>query len=326
MKQTLNQLIDHVEYFADNHNQINTFSYGELSTLSNQSDTEVIYPLLHMQVDDSVIDENFVYLTCNLICMDLVQKDDTNIKDVQSDTLQILNDLRSWLGDNYNMHKLGINVEKSANVIPFVDRFSDEVTGWNLILKVKIKNTKGICNIPFYSPAAYDCADFNPSITLSNDAICAGHGNTITINNPEAGVTYQWILLTEVVNTGTEYITTGVPDEAGDYTILATNSYNCTGSTGTTLYYVPYPELTVVSSTPDSGSQDGQIIFDFTDPTVYSYNYQIQIASENGQIAITQENDTTFNGLINDRYTIKAFVQTPTGNYSCQYDTEYVLS
>lgn len=333
MKKTLNQIIDYLDWFHQNHNQINSFSFGEINEISNINDVEVIYPLLHCQVENARIEDNNTYLTINHLFMDLTNKSENNTQDVLSDTLLIANDLHQWLALSQQFHKEGITIDRS-DLIPFTEHYRDEVSGWNLRMTYKIKNT-GICNIPFYSATtAVDiCADFAPNIELNGGYVCAGTTRVIRLNSPTPGVNYNWYnAAEELVNTGVDMISYGAPEEAGQYTIIASNADGCSSELTFEMLYLPTATFYTYTAIPEStpGAGDGFIQIDFNDPDVYNYSYELQImdSSTGGSLyMLTQYDNTQFFNLTNDRYTIKANVIHPvTGERACGYIDEVVLA
>jgi gliding motility-associated-like protein len=73
-----------------------------------------------------------------------------------------------------------------------------------------------------------------PVIATAGTTVCLGDATLLTIQNPQAGITYQWF--TDVtggtaVNTGATF-TTGFLNATIDYYVQATNASNCSSATG----------------------------------------------------------------------------------------------
>lgn len=150
MKKTLNNLIAILKYFADQHLMINSFSFGNLEEIANLNETAVKYPLLHCQVDSSSIDKNWIYFNFNCLMMDIVAKDESNQSEVLSDSAVVLADLYNYLSMSQAFKSEFILVDQTGQLIPFSERFQDEVSGFNLKIQIKVRNS-GTCNIPFIS-------------------------------------------------------------------------------------------------------------------------------------------------------------------------------
>lgn len=319
MKKTLNQIVAYNEFFADRHLQINSFSFGELVEISNINNTQIIYPLLHLQVESSSIDDTYTYLTINHLCMDLTNKSENNTKDVLSDTLQILNDLRLWFTKKIEFHRAGVKILKS-NLTPFHEQFRDEVTGWNLIMTYQIQNN-GICNIPFYTPAppAFSCVGNEPILEFSPDLelvqvcedstiqiealnIMAGQstGNTFVWTLPDSVTTYTGSTIT--VNNASEVHT-------GRFDVVATNASGCSTNGFILVSVLPKPILSIIDIVNESspGANDGSFIIEasggeapylFTDGINVNFdgnftgipagNYTVEVTSANSCTATIQ--------------------------------------
>lgn len=315
MKKTLNQIVAYNQYFADKHLQVNSFSFGELNEITNINNTQVKYPLLHLQVDSSSIDENYTYVTINHLCMDLTNKSENNTKDVLSDTLQILNDLRLWFSKKVEFHREGLKIQ-SSNLEPFHEEHRDEVTGWNLKMTYQIQNT-GICNIPFYTPAppAFSCTGNEPVLEFSPDLelvqVC--EDSTIQIEainimtGQSTGNTFVWTLPDSVTHYTGSTITVNNASEihTGRFDVVATNASGCSTSGFILVSVLPKPILSIIDIVNESspGANDGRFIIEATgadEPYIYTDGFNVNfdgnfdlMAAGNYTVEVTSANSCT---------------------------------
>lgn len=86
-------------------------------------------------------------LPLNIIVADQVARDQSNLKDVESDTLQILRDVYNVIRNSPNWQ--AFCVIKTANVpIKFKDKSPDEIAGWQMQLVIKLIDSRGLCDLP----------------------------------------------------------------------------------------------------------------------------------------------------------------------------------
>lgn len=74
----------------------------------------------------------------------------------------------------------------------------------------------------------------NPVVSITGTNICAGDATTLTISNPQPGVTYEWYSAAtggSLLNTGTTY-TTGMLANTTDYYIIAIGTGGCNNNGG----------------------------------------------------------------------------------------------
>jgi hypothetical protein len=81
--------------------------------------------------------------------MDRVSKDEGNEDEVLSDTKQICLDIIAQL-DKSTLYDFKLETE-SIELVPFTDKFEDEVAGWQFTLSLKSGWDKNRCAIPFDS-------------------------------------------------------------------------------------------------------------------------------------------------------------------------------
>lgn len=142
---SLNQIISLFQEIGDKHKQINHFYFGSL--LSVMKEENVTYPLLVVDVVSAAIDNKQLGLNLIVSIADKVDKAHQNMNEVQSDTLQILNDITMTLQSD--KWKVFSTVSGAQTAQRFTDGELDEVTGWALNLNLQITSQKDLCQIPF---------------------------------------------------------------------------------------------------------------------------------------------------------------------------------
>jgi hypothetical protein len=154
---TLNQAVKRLREIAINHGQLNPlqlteadfshFGYGDLwevgSVLTDEGNviTEK-FPLVWCNVvNANTTGDGFTALLAisfQVLFMDLVHKDETNERDVLSDTLLIATDYINELQDNeqFLLHKYVVDINGSLE--PFTEKFDQEVSGWSMNITFNI--------------------------------------------------------------------------------------------------------------------------------------------------------------------------------------------
>ena len=131
---------------------INTVTTGDISDVNlNKQD---IFPLGHIIINNVVADEQVLTFNISVLACDIVNqsKDETadrfrgnnNVQDILNTQLSVLNKLvqRLRMGDLYtDMYQL----EGTANLEPFYDRFENQLAGWSATMDIKIYNDIYIC-------------------------------------------------------------------------------------------------------------------------------------------------------------------------------------
>jgi len=142
MKVTLNQLIGKLQTIATNHEQINSFFFGDIADLGTEKPMQ--YPVLFADVAPSNFTYKVIGLNLQIMVMDIVKKDLSNENDVISDTLQIIEDVIIELRNPSEIFL----IQDSINLTPFSDSQGDEVSGWTANITINIPSTYNSCAVP----------------------------------------------------------------------------------------------------------------------------------------------------------------------------------
>lgn len=142
MKVTLNQLIADLQTIATNHEQINSFFFGDIADLGSEGSIQ--YPVFYADVAPSNFTYKVIGLNLQIMVMDIVKKDLANENDVLSDCLQIIEDIIIKLRDPAKVYL----IQDSINLNPFSDSQGDEVSGWTANFTINIPSTYNECAVP----------------------------------------------------------------------------------------------------------------------------------------------------------------------------------
>lgn len=148
---TYNNIIDLFREFASQHTQINSFGYGQISSINQIENIE--YPLLFVSPKDSSINFNNLDLSLNILLMDKLKDGLENEQEIHSDTLSVISDLKVWLGNSASDY---FNVEDQSPVYPFTERFGDNLGGWTFSCKLNVEWDWNNCTIPGVSNQFFD--------------------------------------------------------------------------------------------------------------------------------------------------------------------------
>ena len=142
MKVTLNQLIAELQTIANNHEQINSFFFGDIADLGTESPMQ--YPVFYADVTPSNFTYKVIAVNLQIMVMDIVKKDLSNENDVLSDCLQIMEDIIIKLRDPSKVYL----IQDSISLNPFSDSQGDEVSGWTANITINIPSTYNECSVP----------------------------------------------------------------------------------------------------------------------------------------------------------------------------------
>lgn len=142
MKVTLNQLIAELQTIATNHEQINSFFFGDIADLGTESPMQ--YPVFYADVAPSNFTYKVIAVNLQIMVMDIVKKDLSNENDVLSDCLQIMEDIIIKLRDPSKVYL----IQDSISLNPFSDSQGDEVSGWTANFTINIPSTYNECAVP----------------------------------------------------------------------------------------------------------------------------------------------------------------------------------
>jgi len=144
----LNTLRTHFESDAF----INTVTEGDIFKVDLAKQT--IFPLTHIIVNSSSIENNIIRFNVSILCMDIVDISkntatdqfigNDNEQDVLNTMFAVQNRLYDVLrrGDLYSDNFV---TEGNATLEPFAERFENYLAGWTMTLDILMSNSMTIC-------------------------------------------------------------------------------------------------------------------------------------------------------------------------------------
>ena len=158
---TFNQVVEILKDIAQRHYQINTFFLGKDWELENNQDIQ--YPLLQVYPEAASMPQtNGEYKTINirLNCkvVDYVNQDQSNQKDVHSDTLQIAQDIINELNQHPYYIRSNASIIGDINLANLEEFEDDYTAGWEFAIQLRLINNNSYCGLPFEEIPGYSAS------------------------------------------------------------------------------------------------------------------------------------------------------------------------
>lgn len=196
---SINQLSIELKVLSNAHYQLNSFFFG--SFLDAIQDRTLKYPLMSVDYQSGQLKASGNSLNLFIVIADKQYKDNSNLIDVISDTMQVARDLYNVFTKSSHWQQI-LRVD-SANINKFIEKGSDFCAGHILNLGVTLRDTNGICGLPIEN---YDLA-------------APIQGSTIVINTTDKYFVFEQLTLstTWVVNHNlNKHCVVLVTDETGE--------------------------------------------------------------------------------------------------------------
>ena len=145
MKATIKKIDSELRTLCNAHLQINSYFYGDF--LDIYESNKVAHTSLLANITDSTIDSHYITLVLSLAVCDKIDDAKTVSKDVDSETLQVINDIIKVIKYSNRWQEFGV-VTDNTSVFNFSQRGGSVVNGWACKLNLKIKNELGDCDLP----------------------------------------------------------------------------------------------------------------------------------------------------------------------------------
>lgn len=216
------------QYFFDwgeNHYQIKSIGYGDLSEISVSIGLN--YPLLWITPQPCTVSGNEISYNYSVLVADRLLDGNLNIIDGESDTFQICLDMLASLQNN---NEFDWELETNATISPFHDRFKDRVVGNFMEVSFKSIFDYDECAIPKTgspAPLPNECA---AAVVLINQqfygTILSGGTGDIIVKDTDGTVVGQMVNGEWIVPTGSacQPATAVIKNAVG--TVLKTESIN----------------------------------------------------------------------------------------------------
>jgi len=140
-----NQLIDYIENFSDNHLQLQRFGEGFRADINVISTEENNFPILYVEPLSHTMQNWVQRYRIRIYCLDLLQQDKSNRRDILSDCIQILNDLYKYIkNDSQN----NFDVTNIPTSLPVQNISIEGVGGWSSEFEILVTLNDKDCDIP----------------------------------------------------------------------------------------------------------------------------------------------------------------------------------
>jgi hypothetical protein len=148
------ELIDTLKQLTEGNDFTNKITFGDISDVNLGKEDS--FPLLHLMVEEAVIEERTIDYRIVIVAADLVDVIDEdlgvddfygndNTQDVLNTQLRVLtaltNELRRLDLVNTGFAKLS----EAVSATPFKDRFENDVAGWEATITIQKLNDATIC-------------------------------------------------------------------------------------------------------------------------------------------------------------------------------------
>jgi hypothetical protein len=145
MKTTLRQIDRAVQRIAEGHDLKPDYFWGDWQ--DSFEGRVQRYPAIVCAVQPGVSLSKVTTLTLTIIAVDQVSRDQKNLKEVESDTLQILHDFFRVMKHSPNWKEFCAVTSANAP-LKFKDKSPDEVAGWQIAVTLKLIESEGLCDLP----------------------------------------------------------------------------------------------------------------------------------------------------------------------------------
>lgn len=147
---TYNQILDYLAYFVAQHQILQSFGYGSEKELNTFMQNNTLAPMLYASIENIIVANNEIAYFITLTCIDSRGKDQDNLRDIQSDTAQILIDLRSWLINNFEANGIYTLNTEAVRLSPVINITNDWYSGWRTVLKASTVLIESDCYVPMF--------------------------------------------------------------------------------------------------------------------------------------------------------------------------------
>jgi len=125
----------------------NTVTFGEISDIDLDKLTN--FPLVHLVLEDAIIDENTIDFTLNVIAADIVDVSkevasdeflgNNNLQDILNAQLKVITDIVNFFRRNDKVSSNFITIENTVRATPFLERFNNQLAGWEASIQLRTR-------------------------------------------------------------------------------------------------------------------------------------------------------------------------------------------
>lgn len=148
---TYKQVIKEFENIALSQMSVKQFQVGELSDLDVENEKHPFqrFPVVFMVPQQSSLDRfGKMTLGFSLIVADIAKNEEELQVDTHNSTLMIMQDIFSKIIMT-NWNDVDLNLETPINIVPFVERFNNNLAGWTAEINVDVKSPFNLCDSAF---------------------------------------------------------------------------------------------------------------------------------------------------------------------------------
>jgi hypothetical protein len=178
MKTSPNQIRVELKEIAEKHLQTNSFYWGDLLDAVKQD--AIDYPLVNCYYPNGSFQYNTTTIQLVVQVSDKLYKDNSNLHDIESDTLQTLRDIFNVINKSPRWKRIG--KIQNATVDKFKDITGDELVVHSMNLNFILRDVSGVCDLPILdydydqdipSGGCPDARVINSNLTF-DEAVAAG--------------------------------------------------------------------------------------------------------------------------------------------------------
>ena len=149
--QTYKQLIEAFEEICLSQLSVKHFQVGEMSDVDMQTNTETFqrYPFVFLIPRLSTLDRyGKMVLGFTMIVADIAKNEEDLQRNTHNNTLMILQDIMSKIILT-PPSVLDWDIETPINILPFVERFNNNLAGWSAEINVVLNSPFNYCDAAF---------------------------------------------------------------------------------------------------------------------------------------------------------------------------------
>jgi len=249
MLDTYNRFIDNInDNFATPHYGIQKFEEGFYDNMQSFETADEQFPFMWI-VPTSVdhLENSVSQYNMRVYFIDILEKDDSNERDVLSDQLSTSRDFTNWLRQNEDN---GFNLLSNPNSTPVKSVLLDYTAGWYTDYSIEVETEGSECSIPFTGTSG--------STVICPDGTVVNSGVTYSVTVESGGQ----LVLPNVTNYDSDGSPVLTPAQVGFTATTCSTGGTVTNSTSAYTANVPIDTTLVLPDTSIFSSASG-----FTDTT-----------------------------------------------------------
>ena len=148
------QILTYFSSIAYHHEQIRSFGFGDLAqcTMDVNTKQEPRYTRMYVVPQEVEFNQNHIHYNFAVVIMDKVDDDLSNLSDVMSDTLEIIQDVWTVFWQSYtqqygNFSNIIVG-DWEPDTHPFTERFDSVVGGWTMHIRMSAPFDYNRCDLP----------------------------------------------------------------------------------------------------------------------------------------------------------------------------------